>query len=130
MDPDFTALTELITSSIAPDTWDQVGGPASVRIHPTTLSLVIRQTQKIHEEITDLLEQLRRLQDLQVTIEVRFVSVSDRFFERIGIDFNFNIQPTTGLATHDNQGIPLQTFGSVNLPQFGQAAAQAGPFLW
>ena len=124
MDPDFTALTELITSTIAPDTWDQVGGPASVRIHPTTLSLVIRQTQKIHEEITDLLEQLRRLQDLQVTIEVRFVSVSDRFFERIGIDFNFNIQPTTGLPTVDNRGLPLQTFGSVNLPQFGLGGGQ------
>ena len=33
-----------------------------------------------------------RLQDLQVTIEVRLVSVSDRFFERIGIDFDFDVQ--------------------------------------
>ncbi len=48
------------------------------------MSLVIRQTQQVHDEIADLLEQLRRLQDLQVTIEVRFVTVSDRFFERIG----------------------------------------------
>jgi len=123
-DPDFSALTELITSTIAPDSWDEVGGPASVRIHPTTLSLVIRQTQKVHEEITDLLEQLRRLQDLQVTIEVRFVTVSDRFFERIGIDFNFNMLPTTGLPTVDNNGLPLQTFGSVNLPQFGLGGTQ------
>lgn len=119
MDPDFSELTDLIVSTIAPESWDQVGGPASIRAHETTLSLVIRQTQKIHEEITDLLDQLRRLQDLQVTIEVRFVTVSDRFFERIGIDFNFNIQPTTGLPTVDNSGLPLQTFGSVNLPQFG-----------
>lgn len=124
LDPDFSALTELITSTIAPDSWDAVGGPASVRIHPTTLSLVIRQTQKVHEEITDLLEQLRRLQDLQVTIEVRFVTVSDRFFERIGIDFNFNMLPTTGLPTTDNNGLPLQTFGSVNLPQFGLGGTQ------
>ena len=72
---------------------------------------MIRQTQKNHEEITDLLDQLRRLQDLQVTIEVRFVTVSDRFFERIGIDFDFGIQSTlpgpSGIG-----GAPLAPFGS------------------
>ncbi|MBS0201369.1 MAG: hypothetical protein JSS49_00610 [Planctomycetes bacterium] len=119
MDPDFSALSDLIVATIAPDSWDQIGGPASIKTHETTLSLVIRQTQKIHEEITDLLDQLRRLQDLQVTIEVRFVTVSDRFFERIGIDFNFNMAPTTGYPNVDNSGLPLQKFGSVNLPQFG-----------
>ena len=62
------------------------------RAYRTTLSLVIRQTQAVHDEIADLLRQLRRLQDLQVTIEVRFVTVSDYFFERIGVDFNFNAQ--------------------------------------
>ena len=31
------------------------------------------------------------MQDLQVTIEVRFISLNDRFFERIGIDFDFDI---------------------------------------
>jgi general secretion pathway protein D len=118
-DPDFSSLTELISSTIAPDSWDSVGGPASMRSHETTLSLVIRQTQKVHEEIADLLDQLRRLQDLQVTIEVRFVTVSDRFFERIGVNFNFNLAPTTGYPTQDNSGLPLQPFGSVNLPQFG-----------
>jgi general secretion pathway protein D len=56
---------------------------------------VISQTQAVHEEIADLLEQLRRLQDLQVTIEVRFIRLSDRFFERIGIDFDMNIEDRT-----------------------------------
>jgi len=31
------------------------------------------------------------MQDLQVTIEVRFITLSDSFFERIGVDFDFNI---------------------------------------
>ena len=31
------------------------------------------------------------MQDLQVTIEVRFITLSDNFFERIGVDFDFNI---------------------------------------
>ena len=42
-----------------------------------------------HEELADLLEQLRRLQDLQVTIEVRFITLNDNFFERVGVSFDF-----------------------------------------
>ena len=65
----------------------------------------------MHEEIADLLEQLRRLQDLQVTIEVRFITLSDNFFERIGVDFDFDINSNilgkgldfTGLARRPGQ---------------------------
>jgi general secretion pathway protein D len=94
---DFDTLIELITTTIEPDSWDEVGGPGTIAEFPTNLSLVISQTQEIHEKISDLLEQLRRLQDLQVTIEVRFITLSDRFFERIGVDFDFNIDDNTGL---------------------------------
>ena len=95
---DFDALIELITATIQPNTWDEVGGPGSVKEFETNLSLVVSQTQDVHEEIVDLLEQLRRLQDLQVTIEVRFIRLNDSFFERIGIDFDFNIEDGTGLS--------------------------------
>ena len=118
---DFTELTNLITSTIAPDTWEQAGGQAKVQPFETTLSLVIRQTQKTHEEIADLLAQLRRLQDLQVTIEVRFITVADRFFERIGVDFNFDIKPTVGYPKVDNTLLPILPFGSTLVPQAGQS---------
>jgi general secretion pathway protein D len=65
------------------------------------LSLVVSQTQDVHERIVDLLDQLRRLQDLQVTIEVRFIILNDDFFERIGIDFDFNIDSNTNLNRTD-----------------------------
>lgn len=94
---DFGPLIDLITSTIEPDSWQEVGGPGSIEGFETNLSLVVAQRQDIHEKIADLLEQLRRLQDLQVTIEVRFITVSDRFFERIGIDFDFDIDDNTGL---------------------------------
>ncbi len=71
--PDFDSLIELITGTIAPTTWSEVGGAGAIKQFATNLSLVISQTQEVHEEIADLLEQLRRLQDLQVTIEVRFL---------------------------------------------------------
>src|SRR5258707_9626882 len=78
----------------------------------TTLSLVIPQTQAVHEEIADLLGQLRRLQDLQVTIECRFITVLDNFFERIGIDFNFNLQSNVGNQLPTTFGQPVPPFGN------------------
>ena len=89
---DFDSLIELITTTVQPTTWDEVGGPGSIAPFQTNLSLVISQTQEVHEQVKDLLEQLRRLQDLQVTIEVRFITLNDSFFERIGVDFDFDIQ--------------------------------------
>jgi general secretion pathway protein D len=89
---DFDSLIELITSTVKPTTWDTVGGPGSIAPFETNLSIVVSQTQDVHEEIVDLLEQLRRMQDLQVTIEVRFITLTDSFFERIGVDFDFKIR--------------------------------------
>ena len=101
---DFDPLIDLITATIAPQTWDTVGGPGSIQPFETNLTLVVSQTQEVHEQIADLLQQLRRLQDLQVTIEVRFINLSDNFFERIGMDFDFNIDDNfTGAVCADQQ---------------------------
>ena len=116
--PDFDSLIDLITSTVKPTTWDSVGGPGSIASFENNLSLVVSQTQDVHDEIADLLEQLRRLQDLQVTIEVRFITLNDNFFERIGVNFDFDIK--------DNvlgKGI---SFDTRSLP--GIAAAGTGSF--
>ncbi|HUT88099.1 MAG TPA: hypothetical protein VMY37_01260 [Thermoguttaceae bacterium] len=102
---DFDSLIELITTTVAPESWDDVGGPGSIAPFETNLSLVVSQTQEVHDQLVDLLEQLRRMQDLQVTIEVRFITLNDNFFERIGIDFDFDID--------DDVDRPFQVFGRV-----------------
>jgi general secretion pathway protein D len=102
---DFDSLIELIETTIRPQSWDAVGGPGSIAPFMTNLTLVVSQTQDVQEDIVDLLEQLRRLQDLQVTIEVRFITLNDNFFERIGVDFDFDID--------DDIDRPFQVFGRV-----------------
>src|SRR3954454_907130 len=117
-----TPLIQLITTSIAPGSWkvndsngqdlssayglgggfggggggggidEQQRPPGSIIPFFLSISLIIRHTAEVHEQVADLLRQLRRLQDLQVSIEVRFITVSDNFFEQIGIDFDFSIQ--------------------------------------
>ena len=127
---DFDSLIDLIVSTVSTDTWaENGGGTAEIRPFPTNLSLVISQTQAVHEEIADLLQQLRRLQDLQVTIEVRFIRLNDSFFERIGIDFDmdindngYNDDPTTTtlspFGTQSNTVGLLRPAGTAVFPNF------------
>jgi general secretion pathway protein D len=120
---DFEAIKELITTTVNPPSWDAAGGSGSIREFENNLTLVISQTQDVHEEIVDLLEQLRRLQDLQVTIEVRFITLRDDFFERIGIDFDFNIDDNVGVQGFKNAaGAP-----TVDLDGDGVADIAADP---
>lgn len=112
---DFDSLIDLIVSTVETDTWaENGGGQAEIRPFPTNLSLVISQTQAVHEEIADLLQQLRKLQDLQVTIEVRFIRLNDRFFERIGIDFDMNIKDVGVNADNADQFQPNNATGHSN----------------
>ncbi len=128
---DMTPLIQLITQTVAPGTWrvmDEKGnevegaygmgggfggdnalnppGPPIGSVIPFSLSisLIIRHTAEIHEDIADLLRQLRRLQDLQVSVEVRFIDVTDDFFEQIGVDFDFNIQ-SNAIGRHSTLAI-------------------------
>jgi len=118
---DFDSLIDLITSTVEHDSWMENGtGEGEIQPFPTNLSLVISQTQRVHEQIADLLEQLRRLQDLQVTIEVRFIRLTDSFFERIGVDFDFNIEDGTYLST--TPGVPGALYpGATFEPRRGSA---------
>ena len=137
---DFDTLIELITSTIQPETWDEVGGPGAIESFPTNLSLVISQTQQVHEQIADLLEQLRRLQDLQVTVEVRFITLQDDFFERIGVDFDFDIDDNVTELPNDDtgpsvaigldvDGTPTSDFDfSISQDSFGATAPAFGGF--
>ncbi len=120
---DFDSLIELITSTIDPTTWDSVGGTGSIAKFETNLSLVISQTQEVHEKIVDLLEQLRRMQDLQVTIEVRFITLNDSFFEYIGVDFDFTLQQNTQNPTAAGFG-PVTTSAVSGTPTRNYVAQQ------
>ncbi|MCR9294719.1 MAG: general secretion pathway protein GspD [bacterium] len=107
---DFDTLINLIQQTIDPDSWLANGGTSTLLPYPSNLSLVVSAPQTTHEKITDLLESLRRLQDLQVTIEVKFITLNDNFFERIGVDFDLRIDDNVRDLPLDDQG-PSTTIG-------------------
>ncbi len=99
-------LIRMITNTVEPSSWTDMGGKGTIQYFPLGLALVINQTQDIQEQIQDLLAALRRLQDLEVAIEMRLVSVSEAFFERMGVDFDINI--TNNSARYEPQLVTQQ----------------------
>ena len=96
---DFQPLINLIQTTIAPDEWSDTGtGDGTIQAFVPNLSLIVSQTQEVQDQIQDLLKRLRELNDVQIVVEVRFIVLSDRYFERIGVDFDFNINDNSGLT--------------------------------
>ncbi len=103
---DFDVLIQLIQDTVSPDTWQDTGsGEGTVQAFPPNLSLIVTQSQRVQDEIRELLKKLRELNDVQIVIEVRFVAIQDNFFERIGVDFDFAINDDSQLTdpTSDRQ---------------------------
>ncbi len=55
-------LMTIIQKCVAPDSWEEVGGPGSLKVY--NRGLVVLQTYEVHEEINDLLGQLHKHAEL------------------------------------------------------------------
>lgn len=108
---DFQSLIDLIQTTVVPDTWEALGGPSTMAPYPQNLSLVISTTSDVHDQIADLLESLRRLQNLQITIEVRFITLADSFAELIGVDFNAQFDDSVQRLPDDDEHGPSVIIG-------------------
>ncbi|HEX6984088.1 MAG TPA: hypothetical protein VF170_01870 [Planctomycetaceae bacterium] len=82
--PAFDDLVNLITGTVDPGSWEQVGGWGVIRTNETTRSLVVRQTHGVHEEIADLLQTLRRRQREAVKLEMTLFRVPAEVAKRFG----------------------------------------------
>ncbi|MCA9060342.1 MAG: hypothetical protein KDA85_17655, partial [Planctomycetaceae bacterium] len=81
-------LINLIRATVSPDSWQNAEGSGQLTFDETTLSLVIRNTAEVHDQVSELLTQLRRIQDIQAVVEIQRLAFAEDAFERIGLDFD------------------------------------------
>lgn len=77
-------LTELIKSSIAPDSWAK---ESEYSIAETSGQLLVVHTEKVQQEIRNFLNDMRRFSGMMVAMETRFLEVTDDFLEQVGVDW-------------------------------------------
>ncbi|MGP1346897.1 MAG: hypothetical protein ACTS3F_09575 [Phycisphaerales bacterium] len=84
-------LLDIIQTNIDPNGWELTGGTPGI-VREFAGNLVITNTARNHRQIQGLLRQLRQVRNLQISLESRFLQVSEDFFEQIGInlDLYFN----------------------------------------
>jgi len=81
-------LTDVIRQNVEPDSWRETGG-GDANLRELNGQLIVYNTSEAHEQVTDLLSQLRETRALQIAIEARFLSVTDNFLEEMGVDLDF-----------------------------------------
>lgn len=62
---DFDSLINIVTTTIEPDSWQDVGGPGSISGHENSRTLVISTRRDIHQKIAGMLNTIRRAKRLQ-----------------------------------------------------------------
>jgi general secretion pathway protein D len=94
----FQELQDIITRSVNAQSdptvaaWIDEGGPASI----TFLNgvFIISQTREGHARVSDLLGRLRGERAIMVSVESRFITVSDDFLQDITLDVDVAVEPS------------------------------------
>ncbi len=69
--------------------WTDEGGPAAIDYMNGVL--IITQTREGHQRVADLLDKLRRERAIMVSVESRFITVSDDFLQDITVDVDVTV---------------------------------------
>lgn len=80
-------LVEIIQTNVDFDGWEENGGDTGF-IQELNGNLIITNTAGNHRSIVGLLSQLREVRAIQISVESRFLTVAQDFFEKIGFDLD------------------------------------------
>ncbi len=127
-----TELEDMIKEQIAPGTWTSGDGAAAGEgigsLNVWNDRMIVRHTAGVHEQLRDLLKQLRESKDIQVVVEARFITMTSNFLEEIGVDLDVVLN--SGNAGYDNavnpQGFPVRDPATGALLMQPRRATQLG----
>ncbi|MBL0921347.1 MAG: hypothetical protein IBJ10_04365 [Phycisphaerales bacterium] len=80
-------LIEIVQTNVDFDGWETNGGDTGF-IQELNGNLIITNTAANHRSIVGLLSQLREVRAIQISVESRFLTVAQDFFEKIGFDLD------------------------------------------
>ncbi len=116
--PELDEFVDIIQRVVAPDTW---GGDSGAQIGEFQGSMVVTQSAVVHQQVEELLRQLRNQRGTQIHVKVKFLSVENALLEEIGVSwngYNQNLAPgfpagVPGIAGSANAA-PLTGIGAYN----------------
>lgn len=79
-------LIAMLTTCVEPTSWAGKGGKATIAYHSGCMTLAVHAIPAHQERIAAVLAELRRLQETQVSLEVRMITISEAMAERVGLN--------------------------------------------
>ncbi len=92
---EYDSLVELITSTISPDSWSEVGGSGAIEGLSGQAVLVVAQTDDVHDKIARLLTELRHMQEKPKPAERPDDETADKYRLRVYTIFATNKEDGT-----------------------------------
>src|SRR5713101_8184451 len=99
-------LIQVLTNTIVRDSWNQAGGAGTIEYFPPGMAIVVNQRQDVHAEIARLLAELRRAQDVQVSIDMRAVHVSPSMAKHLLLDMDEHGRPVRAIKEAGKESAP------------------------
>jgi hypothetical protein len=81
-------LMRLISATVAPGSWNQNANGGQMEFHADSMSLVVKATPRVHDELDHLLTSLRQMHEVTVGVEYRLVRVTATMLSRLGLTPN------------------------------------------
>ena len=121
-------LQDMIKRVIRPTSWG-VGGSA---IEERNGQLIVVHQPEVHAQISQLLEDFRKSQTVQVHVEARYVDVSQGFLEEIGVDWGGNPAASWYQVPSASAGYAGNFKGATGLHQFNSnhPSSPGEPGVW
>jgi hypothetical protein len=91
---------KILRQSIDPPSWQECGGPAHADYFPVGKALIVRQTSDNHKKMAGILDAARRLQPVEVGVDVQLVSLSPDTAKQFTYLVDFQL-PTPEDPLHD-----------------------------
>ncbi|HEX4611150.1 MAG TPA: RNA polymerase sigma factor, partial [Urbifossiella sp.] len=76
-------LIRKITRTVSPASWEGSGGTGTIQYSPRDMTLVVSNTARVQAQVRYLLETMRRVQDVQVSAEIRTLSLDAACFLKL-----------------------------------------------
>lgn len=104
-------VREVITTTVDAPSWQINGGNVGV-IQPINSNLVITNTARNHQAISNLLGKLREIRSIQIHVDSRFLTINEAWFEQVGIDLDiyFGGSEFQRAAALDPNILPIDLF--------------------
>jgi len=92
-DDDETIGTELLQQLIertvrSTEPWESMGGRATIEFYEKSGLMIVSQTADGHRKLSNLLDSLRRERAIMISVEARFITVTDAFLNDLTLDFD------------------------------------------